>query len=167
MAQRIAVMTADAGYWSWFNAELCAAETRAHAQRWRCQKQDGPQDQKQSGISDLRPAQGDRRADERSDQRSLRIAPLPAEGSGERRCGMAPDRCHAQPAQAVSDTRAPRSRRSAPAAMPGSLQAGCHPTTYRPAQACVLGILSSSSNTASASLSWNRLRAVPARRNRH
>ena len=50
-------------------------------------------------------------------------------------------------------------------AMPGPLKADRHLTTCIPAQA--LGGLSSSSNTASASLSWSRLREVSARWNRH
>jgi hypothetical protein len=44
---------------------------------------------------------------------------------------------------------------------------GRHLTTSSQDQACVLGGLSSSSNTARASLSWSLLREVSARRNRH
>jgi hypothetical protein len=52
--------------------------------------------------------------------------------------------------------------------MPGAHETSRHLTTCIPAQACVVGGgRSSSSDTAKASLSWSRLRAVPARRNRH
>ena len=114
-------MTADAGYWSEVNAELCAVqgidayiatgrlahgqppatETRTDAQGRRCESSDGPQAEKQGWIKDLRPTQGDRGAGERPDQGRQRPAALPVAGTGEGGCGMAPDRRDAQPAQAV------------------------------------------------------------------
>ena len=55
------------------------------AQRCRCQNPHGPQAQKQEGIKDLRPAQGDRGAGERPDQGRPRSATIPAAGPGEGR----------------------------------------------------------------------------------
>ena len=90
------VMTMDAGYLSEGNAKTGAA-----AQRCRCQNPDGPQAEKQAGISDLCPAQGDRGAGERTDQGGQGAAPLPVARSWEGRWRMASDRGHAQPAQVV------------------------------------------------------------------
>ena len=50
--------------------------------------------------------------------------------------------------------------------MPGAFKTGRPLTNSSPAQTCAFGGLSSSINTAKASLSWSRLRAVSARRNR-
>ncbi len=100
MLQRIAdsagalpdVMTMDAGYWSEDNVNVCADQgidayiatgRLPHgqppppkrgpiAQERRRQNPHGPQAQKQEGIKDLRPAQGNRGAGERSDQRGPR-----------------------------------------------------------------------------------------------
>jgi hypothetical protein len=60
-----------------------------------------PQARKQIGISDLRPAQDDRRASQRSDQGGQGPAQLPAQGPGKGQFRVAPDRCQPQPAQAV------------------------------------------------------------------
>jgi transposase len=62
-----------------------ASETGASTQRCRCQNPYGTQAEKQAGISDLCPAQSDRGAGERTDQRGQGAAPLPVEGPGEGR----------------------------------------------------------------------------------
>ena len=77
------------------------AAARAAAQRCRCENPHGPQAQKQAGLSDLRPAQGDRGAGERPDQGRPGHPSLPAAGPGEGRWRVAPDRGHPQSAQVV------------------------------------------------------------------
>lgn len=61
------------------------AETGSDTQRCRYQEPNGPQAEKQEGISDLCPAQGDRGAGERTDQGGQGLTPLPAAGLGEGR----------------------------------------------------------------------------------
>ncbi len=53
-----------------------ATETRANAHGRRFESSDGPQAKKQDRISALRPAQGNRGAGERPDQRSQGLAAL-------------------------------------------------------------------------------------------
>jgi len=60
-----------------------AAKTRPNAQGRRCESSDGPQAEKQSWISDLRPAHGNCRAGQRPDQGSQGHTALPVAGPGE------------------------------------------------------------------------------------
>ena len=109
MLQRIAaiagvlpeVMTLDASYWSEDDAKACTDQGtdayiatgrlphRPHRRRredrgpeMQMPSPDGPQAQKQEGIQDLPPAQGDRGANERPDQGMPRPAALSIEGPG-------------------------------------------------------------------------------------
>ena len=77
------------------NADRCAA------QGCRCQKLHGPQAQKQEGIKDLSPEQSDRGAGERPDQGMPGSAAFSSKGAGEGEWRVAPDRCHAQPAEVI------------------------------------------------------------------
>ncbi|MCP9840449.1 hypothetical protein KBY93_07335 [Synechococcus sp. J7-Johnson] len=75
------VMTMDAGLWSEDNVNVCADQgIDAYIATGRLPH--GSQDQEQEGIKDLRPAQGDRGAGQRSDQIDLRPAALPVTGLG-------------------------------------------------------------------------------------
>ena len=76
-------------------------ETRPAAQGRRRQNPHGPQAPQQKGVQDLRPAQGDRRTGERTDQGGTRLAPLSAARHREGQWRVAPDRRHSQPAQVI------------------------------------------------------------------
>ena len=71
------------------------------AQGCRCQKPHGPQAKKHEGIKDLCPAQSDRGAGERPDQGMPGSAAFSSKGAGEGEWRVAPDRCHAQPAEVI------------------------------------------------------------------